>query len=237
MVTIGTYLARRLVQAGANHYFTVPGDFTLSLLDEFLLQENMNMIGCCNELNAGYAADGYARATGGLSAVVVTYMVGGLSTINAIAGAYSDDLPVICISGGPNYLDDRERHIIHHTVGELDLYQQSKCFSPIVAGTYVIRHHSDAARMIDEAIYTALRRRKPVYLEVPVNLATYKIPAPVSWSDPSEYPRQASDPVSLAAAKYDILAAINAAVKPVLIAGSKLGRATSTVNEFMAFAE
>ncbi len=73
-VTIGTYLARRLAQAGLNHYFTVPGDFTLSLLDEFLKEDRLNMIGCCNELNAAYAADGYARATGGISAVMVTYM-------------------------------------------------------------------------------------------------------------------------------------------------------------------
>lgn len=74
MVTIGTYLARRLIQAGVGHFFTVPGDFTLSLLDEFLLHDELNMIGCCNELNAGYAADGYARATGGLAAICVTYM-------------------------------------------------------------------------------------------------------------------------------------------------------------------
>jgi TPP-dependent 2-oxoacid decarboxylase len=73
-VTVGTYLARRLIQAGVGHYFTVPGDFTLSLLDEFLLHDELNMISCCNELNAAYAADGYARATGGLAAVCTTYM-------------------------------------------------------------------------------------------------------------------------------------------------------------------
>lgn len=57
------------------------------------------MIGCCNELNAGYAADGYCRATGRLGICVVTYMVGSLSAINAIAGAYSEDLPVLLITG------------------------------------------------------------------------------------------------------------------------------------------
>jgi hypothetical protein len=72
--TIGGYLAKRLVQAGLSHYFTVPGDYTLSLLDELLKEEQLNMVGCCNELNAAYAADGYARATGGLGAVCVTYM-------------------------------------------------------------------------------------------------------------------------------------------------------------------
>jgi hypothetical protein len=73
-VTIGAYLAKRLVENGLGHYFTVPGDYTLSLLDEFLKEESLTMVGCCNELNAAYAADGYARATGGLGVVCVTYM-------------------------------------------------------------------------------------------------------------------------------------------------------------------
>eukprot|EP00981_Chlorochromonas_danica_P015862 scaffold14717_cov168-Ochromonas_danica.AAC.9 len=236
MVTVGTYLARRLVQAGVGHYFTVPGDFTLSLLDEFLLQDNLNMIGCCNELNAAYAADGYARSTGGLAAVCVTYMVGGLSAINGVAGAYSDDLPVLLISGGPNYCDAHERHIIHHTIGEVDIYQQSKCYEPIVAKTLVARHHSDCARMIDDAIHTALTKRKPVYLEIPVNLSTFKIPAPIDWSSPADLPKPYSDPATLSAAKDAILASLNASVKPVLLAGSKL-RKSQAVDEFIALAD
>ena len=59
--TVGTYLATRLQQIGLRHYFTVPGDYNLVLLDEFLKNNVLKMIGCCNELNAGYAADGYAR--------------------------------------------------------------------------------------------------------------------------------------------------------------------------------
>lgn len=63
----------RIVEAGARHYFTVPGDFTLALLDEFLKEPKLKMIGCCNELNAGYAADGYCRATKGLGVVMGIY--------------------------------------------------------------------------------------------------------------------------------------------------------------------
>ena len=74
-------------------------------------------------MNAGYAADGYARATGGSSVVVVTFMVAGLSVINAAAGAYSDDLPLLVVSGGPNTLDTPANHRVHHTIGEADLYQ------------------------------------------------------------------------------------------------------------------
>ncbi len=56
--TVGTYLAARLEQIGLRHYFAVPGDYNLVLLDELLKNQQLQMISCCNELNAGYAADG-----------------------------------------------------------------------------------------------------------------------------------------------------------------------------------
>ncbi len=87
-VTVGSYIASRLSEAGVRHYFAVPGDYNLILLDEFLKNGDLKMISCCNELNAGYAADGYARANG-VAAQVVTFSVGGLSALNAIAGAYA----------------------------------------------------------------------------------------------------------------------------------------------------
>ena len=73
------------------------GDYNLVLLDQFL-ESKLQWVGTCNELNAGYAADGYARARG-VAACVATFTVGGLSIINAIAGSYSEDLPIICITG------------------------------------------------------------------------------------------------------------------------------------------
>ena len=62
--TIGNYLARRLEQIGIEHYFMVPGDYNLVLLDQLLANKNMDQIGCCNELNASYAAEAYARVNG-----------------------------------------------------------------------------------------------------------------------------------------------------------------------------
>ena len=62
--TVGKYLAARLEQIGLKHYFMVPGDYNLVLLDELLTNENIEQIGCCNELNAAYAAEGYARVNG-----------------------------------------------------------------------------------------------------------------------------------------------------------------------------
>lgn len=69
-LNVGQYLANRLVSGGVDHFFTVPGDFTLALLDELQSETHLKLVGCCNELNAGYAADGYCRETGGIGCVV-----------------------------------------------------------------------------------------------------------------------------------------------------------------------
>lgn len=128
--TLGRHLAHRLVQIGVNDVFSVPGDFNLTLLDHLIAEPGLNNIGCCNELNAGYAADGYARARG-VGACVVTFTVGGLSVLNAIAGAYSENLPVICIVGGPNTNDFGTNRILHHTIGLPDFSQELQCFKPV----------------------------------------------------------------------------------------------------------
>jgi len=223
-VTVGSYLGIRLVQAGLRDFFTVPGDFTLVLLDQLLATPGLRMISCCNELNAGYGADGYARTTG-FSAAVVTYTVGGLSLINAVAGAYGDDLSLLAISGGPNSSDAHDHHRIHHTIGELDLYQAERCYAPVVAAVFNIRHLEDAARMIDEAIVTCLTKKKPVYLEIACNLTGLSIPAPTPMQFP--LPASKSDPSALAAAVDAAAKRINAAVKPAIVVGEKIRPAQS----------
>lgn len=42
--------------------------------------------------------------------------------------------------GGPNTNDGHDRHLIHHTIGEIELYQSARCFEPVVSKTFVIRH-------------------------------------------------------------------------------------------------
>ena len=91
--TVGKYLAARFEQIGLKHYFMVPGDYNLVLLDELLTNKNVQQIGCCNELNAAYAADGYARMRG-VAAVCTTYGVGELAAMSGVAGAYAEHLPV-----------------------------------------------------------------------------------------------------------------------------------------------
>ncbi|KAL5067054.1 hypothetical protein RYX36_017941 [Vicia faba] len=154
--TLGHHLARRLVQVGVIDVFSVPGDFNLTLLDHLINEPELNLIGCCNELNAGYAADGYARSRG-VGACVVTFTVGGLSVLNAIAGAYSENLPLICIVGGPNSNDYGSNRILHHTIGLLDFTQELRCFQTVTCFQDVMNNLEDAHELIDTAISTALK--------------------------------------------------------------------------------
>lgn len=217
--TVGSYLGRRLQQAGIRDYFAVPGDYNLVLLDELISNRDLRMISCCNELNAGYAADGYARATGGPSAVVVTYSVGGLSLLNAVAGAYAEDLPMIAISGGPNTNSAAEWEYLHHTLGNVDYDYQREIFARVTAEAVMIHHPSLAPVAIDRAIDTAMLRRKPVYVEIASNIAGASTSAPIARS----FVRQVtSDPDTLAAAVDCATKFLNAADRPVLIAGSKV---------------
>lgn len=142
--------------------------------------------------------------------------------MNSVAGAYSDDLPLICISGGPNVHDAYEGHLVHHTVGESDLYQQSRCFQPVVGKAFAIKHPSEAAKMIDDCIATAFKLRKPVYLEIPVNLSTYQIEEPVPINNASLRAITTSDPKTMSTCLEDISQAVESSTKPVLVAGSRL---------------
>ena len=216
--TVGTYLATRLEQVGVRDYFVVPGDFNLILLDQILENPRLRMIGCCNELNAGYAADGYARSNG-VAAMVVTYSVGGLSALNAVTCAYAEDLPVIVVVGGINSDSEWQDKIIHHALGEVRYDYQREIYAHVTAGAFSVRHAADAPALIDGAIDLALRRRKPVMLEIACNLASMPVPAP----RPRRFgAAQASDPAALADAADHAAELLNKALRPVLVAGSKL---------------
>ena len=148
--SVGEYLARRLEQAGVRHYFTVPGDLNLVLLDQLLKNPRLQLVGCCNELNAGYAAEGYARSNG-VGALVLTYSVGGLSALNAVACAYAEDLPVIAISGGINSDSEADGHVIHHALGEVRYDFTRQIYAHVTAGAFAVRRPEDAPALIDRS--------------------------------------------------------------------------------------
>ncbi|TQD99760.1 hypothetical protein C1H46_014612 [Malus baccata] len=233
--TLGRHLARRLVEIGVGDVFTVPGDFNLTLLDHLIAEPKLTNIGCCNELNAGYAADGYARERG-VGACVVTFTVGGLSVLNAIAGAYSENLPVICVVGGPNTNDYGTNRILHHTIGLPDFSQEFRCFQTVTCYQAVVNNLDDAHEQIDTAISTALKESKPVYISISCNLPG--IPHPAFSTHPIKFsisPRM-TNKMGLEAAVEAAAAFLNKAVKPVVVGGPKI-RVAKAHEAFVEFAD
>jgi pyruvate decarboxylase len=195
--TVGSYLARRLQQIGLKHHFAVAGDFNLVLLDQLLTIKELEQVYCCNELNCGYSAEGYARACGA-AAAVVTFSVGGLSAINAIGGAYAENLPVILVSGAPNSNDRATEHLIHHTLATHDWSYQFEIAKKLTCAAVSINSATDAPHPIDYAIRNALREKKPAYIEIACNVASTPCAAPGPIS--AILNEEPSDPETLRAA-------------------------------------
>jgi TPP-dependent 2-oxoacid decarboxylase len=111
---IGDYLRDRLAEVGADRVFDVSGDYTLTLLDYLTGQPDLAWTGCANELNAGYAADGYARMSG-IGALCTTFGVGELSAIKVTVQELSTILraglsPVVIVVDNDGYTIERAIH-------------------------------------------------------------------------------------------------------------------------------
>ena len=82
--TVIDYVLDRLAELGVSDIFGVPGDYAFPVNDAICRHEKIRWIGCCNELNAAYAAEGFARLRG-VGALCTTYGVGELSALNGVA--------------------------------------------------------------------------------------------------------------------------------------------------------
>jgi pyruvate decarboxylase len=170
-ISLGAYIFYRLREIGISHILGCPGDFNLNLLDHLYTVPGIKWIGTCNELNAAYAADGYARVRGIPSALITTYGVGELSAINGVAGAYSEHVPIIHIVGTTSRLARKDRIMIHHTLREdwdHDTFQ--KMSEPVRSASAFLLRDSTFTKDVDEVLEKCVRSRRPVYLYVPMDV-------------------------------------------------------------------
>ncbi len=215
--TVSNYLLQRLDEAGIKHLFGVPGDYVLDFLDA-VIGSPLKWVGNCNELNAGYAADGYARLTG-LGAAVVTYGVGGLSILNAVAGAYAERVPMIIISGAPPGSRRESGALVHHLISGYDL--QLDIFKKVTIDAVILRDAGSAPAAIDRVISNAILHKLPVYIELPADIAVAQCEKPGIFPEvipPPSNDAALNSAIRLAADK------INNAENPVVLAGIELQR-------------
>ncbi|MFI4919803.1 MAG: alpha-keto acid decarboxylase family protein [Legionellales bacterium] len=212
-ISIADYLLTRLSELGITDIFGVPGDYNLLFLDHIINCPSQSWVGNCNELNAAYAADGYARIRGA-AAIVTTFGVGELSAINGIAGSYAEYLPVVNIVGAPATTMQKEGAIMHHTFGTGDFRVFINMFEKISADVAVLDHADKAAEHIDRVLTTCWVKKQPVYISLPSNMVDVEIDAPTQPL-PLVYPD--SNPDSVAELVSRATQLIRQAKSPVIL--------------------
>ncbi len=187
--TVADHLVDRLAELGVDRVFGVPGDYSLAMLDHVTHHPTVRWTGCTNELNAGYAADGYGRLRG-IAALCTTFGVGELSAINAIAGSYAEHVPVVHVVGAPALSSQALRRPVHHTLGDGKFGHFTAMHADITCARASLTPE-DAVTEIDRVLRTVRDRRLPGYLVVPADVAaapaeraTAALPPPVDTTDP-----------------------------------------------------
>jgi indolepyruvate decarboxylase len=210
--SIGNFLLRRMQDAGIRHLFGVPGDYNLGLMQQLEDRGEPAWIGNCNELNASYATDAYARING-LGAIIVTHGVGTLSAVNGIAGAYAEHVPVILISGSLPLRAVQRGDLMHHTLIDREKGNLCRIFAEITEAQARLTPENAVAE-IDRLILTAWRRKLPVYLELPSDIPYLEVETPDS---PLKLEMAPSEQETLKACTEMILERLQAAKSPAFL--------------------
>ncbi|OQE18616.1 hypothetical protein PENSTE_c017G04101 [Penicillium steckii] len=177
-IPLTEYLFKRLHAIGLRAVHGVPGDYNLTLLDH-ITPSGLEWIGNCNELNAGYAADGYARIKG-IGALVTTFGVGELSAINAIAGSYAEMAPVVHIVGTPIRELQQRGVKLHHSFcsgSQRDYQLFAEMYEKVTVAQADLIDVEHAPGEIDRVIRECVLMSRPVYIRLPMDLVDVLVPA------------------------------------------------------------
>jgi indolepyruvate decarboxylase len=167
--TVIDYIVQRLADEGIQHCFGVPGDYAFPVGDAVDRNPNIKWIGCSNELNASYAADGYARVRGA-AMLSTTYAVGELSAINGVMGAKAERSLVFHVVGMPSYQNQRLRKTMHHTFGDGD-FGNFINISAQAACCHAVINPDNCVIEMERVIADARRNNQPAYIVVPSDFA------------------------------------------------------------------
>ncbi|CCE65088.1 hypothetical protein TPHA_0J02680 [Tetrapisispora phaffii CBS 4417] len=198
-ITLAEYIFRRLRSSGTYSLFGVPGDFNLPLLESLYHKtadgkevELLNWIGCCNELNAAYAADGYSRYTNKIGCLVTTFGVGEISALNGIVGAAVENVKVLNIVGiPPTHILNSSQYNIHHSIPNLKNSNSGvpnyKTYCDMVLNNITNnveflelsdiknQNSNQVCNKIDQLIKNIFISSKPGYLFVPSNMTNMMV--------------------------------------------------------------
>jgi indolepyruvate decarboxylase len=217
--TVADYILQRLSEQNVDTLFGVPAAYCAPLFDA-ASRHNIASVVAASDLEAGYACDGYAR-TKGLGAVSVAYGVGTLSMVNAIAGAYVERSPVVVINGAPTATNLSNLHqydiIFSHSIGQdaTDL----AAYKLVTASAARAGTAGDVPAVVDAAVSTALRKKRPVYIEMNMGIWNSACPAPSGTLAVSDPPVGTEHQIAAT-----IVGLMRAAHAPLILIGAEIAR-------------
>jgi len=233
-MALGDFLVAYLKRAGVTHLFGLPGDLVLGLFQRFGSERGLEIVTFSHEPTVGFAADGYARSTRRLGVLCVTYGAGGHNVVNAVAGAYAEQVPLLVVSGGPGEAESKVARI-HHQVKDVE--GQLRIFREVTCTARLLDRPETAAEDIHEVVARVATERRPGYLEIHRDMVDRPVPVPPAlrqWD--GRFPRPTSHKRKLREAVADTVARLRAAKRPVLVGGVELFRARAE-RDFRRLAE
>ncbi|POX48435.1 pyruvate decarboxylase [Streptomyces sp. Ru71] len=220
--TVGQYLVDRLRQLGLEHLFAIAGDYSIEWLNGYVAPSGVEIVEEVNEVNAGYAADGYARLKG-IGALCLTYSAGALCAVNAVAGAYVEKVPLVLINGTPSIKKtitfEQTGFSAHHFITGRETDLQS--FEHLTVAAIRIDNPDIAPTLIDYALTKCISERRPIYIELLQDMVDLECEPPKGVLKPA---RALSDETSLAQSVERICAKLESAENPLIWLGVEIDR-------------
>jgi TPP-dependent 2-oxoacid decarboxylase len=220
---LGEFLVAYLRKIGVRHVFGIPGDLALKLFFALGKRHDLEVLTLSHEPGVGFAADGYARATGTIGVVCVTYGAGGHNMVNPVAGSFSERVPLLIFSGGPGEEERKLGTLIHHQAREIE--SQHRIYREVTCASRVLLDPLRAARELHEVVCAVWAEQRPGYIEIHRDMVDREIDVPadlIEWDGRLHFHQ--SDARRVEEAAREVAAMFNASRKPVLIAGIEIHR-------------
>ena len=233
MIKLSHYIAGQLADWGVRHVFLVPGGGAMHLNDSFAREPRIRYLCTHHEQASAMAAEGYARVTGKTGVINVTTGPGGINALNGVFGAWTDSVPMLVISGQVKretcmattgmgrlrQLGDQEVDIVRMAGGVTK-------YAVLVDDPESIRYHLERAWFL-----AGSGRPGPCWLDIPVDVQAARIDPENLRGYDSEEDALRWDRAVVAAECRETLGRLEAAERPVLMAGTGV-RAADALEEF-----
>lgn len=152
-----------LADQGVEHIFGYPGGAVLPIYDALFQQDKVRHILVRHEQGAVHAAEGYARSTGKVGAVLVTSGPGATNAVTGLTDALCDSVPLVVITG----------QVPTHLIGN-DAFQECDTVGitrPCTKYNYLVKSVADLPRVLHEAFHIASSGRPgPVVVDIPKDI-------------------------------------------------------------------